>query len=103
MYSNFNPLVIIMSLSVYMIMLNTRSPFVLSDRACFLVHQVASLGIGIYVIHPLWIAAGKKIGMSGLWLTPVLGIPALSIIVFMLSWATASALGRVPLLKYSVT
>lgn len=94
MYAYLNPLVILMSCSVYVMVTkwNIRSAYII--RAA---KDVAPLTLGIYVIHPVWLAALNKFVHL-----PFVGIPITSLIVFLLSLASALVMSKVPVLKKTI-
>jgi surface polysaccharide O-acyltransferase-like enzyme len=99
-----NPLVIIMSLCIYQFAVGTRPPSqaIPSGRWVTLVHRMAPVTLGIYVIHPFLRDILSKWGMSGVFLPPMLGIPAKSLVVFGLSAALAMLLGGIPFARATV-
>ena len=77
-YSYHNPLVVVMSLCVFLAVIKTRrtiGPFI----------RIAPLTLGVYVIHPLWLWALSELGMNGFFVHPIVGIPITAILVFSLS------------------
>ena len=93
MYGNLNPLVIVMSLGVFLLFRNMALP---AGRATQLVHAGARLMLGVYAIHPLWIDLAGRCGLSPLLPNPLVGIPMVTGVVFLASLAACFALSRLP-------
>lgn len=102
MYSYHNPLVIMMSLCIFQFLLNVKLPEDKKGMTLHVVHHLSPLVLGIYLIHPLWISIFKKVGINGSFITPLLGIPFISLLVFVLSSIPVVFLKRIPYLKYTV-
>ena len=64
-----------------------------------LARHVAPLTLGIYAVHPFWIALLGRAGLSASFVHPLLGIPLTTAVVLVLSLLTAAGLARVPFLK----
>lgn len=95
MYDYLNPVVILMSLSVFVL-------FTHDAIGAGLLQKAAPLTLGIYVIHPLWMLALSQLGIDGYWFHPLVGIPGTTLLVFALSAASASLLARIPLLRPTI-
>jgi surface polysaccharide O-acyltransferase-like enzyme len=96
MYSFLNPLTIVMSLCVYLLL--TRIPIRTGP-----LQQIAVITPGIYVIHPLWLWFLAKHSITGFLVHPVIGIPMTAILVFILSAASAALMARIPFLRRTVS
>ena len=96
MYGYLNPAVIAMSLSVYLLFANA----VFTPAA--LVHQMAKVALGIYLIHPLWLFILGQFGLTGFFVHPLIGIPLTTILAFALSVASAALLAKIPVLRRTV-
>jgi surface polysaccharide O-acyltransferase-like enzyme len=94
-YSYHNPLVVIMSLSIFLLLI--KAPPVTS-----LLQRIAPITLGVYAIHPLWMWALGRLGLNGFWVHPVVGIPVTATLAFILSVLSAALLARIPLLKRMV-
>jgi surface polysaccharide O-acyltransferase-like enzyme len=99
MYSNPNPFVIVMSVCVFLLLANCSLG---SGKLLALVQIMAPLTLGVYVAHPSWQWVLGKLGIDGVLVHPLVGIPVASLAVFMLSAATAGLLGAIPLLRRTV-
>jgi surface polysaccharide O-acyltransferase-like enzyme len=62
----------------------------------------AAASLGIYLIHPVLLVGLARLGLSAAGLPAVLGVPLLAAVAFLASWALASALRRVPGVRWIV-
>lgn len=99
MYAYLNPLVILSSISVICIAHSSSGTIV--DNA--LIRRVSPLMLGVYVVHPVWIEALGRMGISPVHLSPIVGIPACSLAVFVLSLLSCWLIAWVPLGRRLVT
>ena len=95
MFSMTQGLVAIMAVSVIRLLL--------SIEWHWNVRPLAGLTLGIYAIHPLWVLALSKLGLTGFTFGPALGIPLTSALVFGLSAATAFVMSKVKAFKAVVS
>lgn len=96
MYSYQNPFVILMSLCMFILMLE-RSWH--SRVVTGIANYIAPISLGIYLIHPLWLWVLARVGISGSLWHPLVGIPITTFIAFILSAATASLMATNSILK----
>lgn len=67
------------------------------------ISQLAKLSFGIYLIHMLALYIIESIGLNANIVTPIIGIPIIAIIVFVLSCSTSFILSKIPYInKYIV-
>ena len=100
MYTYLNPLVVIMSLCIFLLFIKQKvTLFIPLD----LLQRIATVSLGIYVIHPLsfWFLAKFKI--SPFMIHPLIGIPITTLLAFTLSLASASLMAHIPFLKRTVS
>ena len=99
-YNYLNPLVVIMSISLAVLVktLFTESKYI-SIR---FLEGFSTLVLGIYVIHPIWIDILKLAGFSTSTVTPLIGIPVISLATFMLSAFSAYLLHLIPGLRRTI-
>ena len=95
-YSNHNLLVVVMSLSIFLLLIK-------APQVTGLWQRIAPVTLGVYAIHPLWVWALAKFGINGFWVHPALGIPVTATLAFILSVLSAALLARIPLLKRVVS
>lgn len=99
MYSYLNPLVIIMSLGVFLLF--TRQEISgLGSHPLF--HRLATITLGIYIIHPLWLWLLAKFGINGFLINPFIGIPTTTLLAFTLSAVSAALLTNIPIIRQTV-
>ncbi|MBL0168404.1 MAG: acyltransferase family protein [Propionivibrio sp.] len=99
MYSNFNPLVILMSLAFFQFGRGFR---ITSPRVRMTIHWFAPLTLGIYLIHPFWLDRLASIGLDGFTLHPLLGLPLTFCTVVSLSTLSIALLSQIPWVKSTV-
>lgn len=90
-----NPLVIGMSLGLFVVMSRVKS-------VPALVKQLSFVSLGIYTIHPLMLDALRVAGLTGSWMHPLVGIPVTASLAFLMSSLAAWALAQLPLLRRTV-
>lgn len=96
MYSFFNPLVIVMSLCLFQLLLDFPK---CSGALSVFMGRVAPITLGIYLIHPVWIAILGKIGLTPFFIHPIIGIPLTSAAIFFLSMASVELMAAIPWLR----
>ncbi len=92
MYNYANPLVVMMSICIFIILSNVRIESVW-------ISKLSMVTFGIYLIHPFWMVLLNKFGINGFLYHPALGIFLATMAVFILSAVSSSWLLRVPLLR----
>ena len=103
MYTNHNPLVILMSLCLFSLakdLLWASNPD--ESTASRFVMRIAPLTFGIYVIHPLFIFIAWQIPGLDTLQTVGIGIPIITTMVFVFSAILTLVLQRIPLLRRAV-
>ena len=95
-YSYHNLLVVTISLSVFLLLIQARPAMGWWQR-------IAPVTLGVYAMHPLWIWALGKLGIDGFTIHPALGIPLTATLAFILSALSAALMSRIPLLKRVVS
>ncbi|SEM32072.1 Surface polysaccharide O-acyltransferase, integral membrane enzyme [Syntrophus gentianae] len=99
MYSYLNPIVIVMSLCVFRFGLNSQF---LSSTTTKLLGPIAPITLGIYVIHPFFLIALGRFGLTPFLHHPIIGIPLISLTVFILSATSSRLLAAIPFLRAMV-
>lgn len=104
MYGYLNPLVIVMSLFVYRFAIGLRplSGAAQQGMAFKMTRRIAQVTLGIYVIHPFWMAVLASKGINGFFIHPVFGIPVTALSAFGLSLLTAALLSTIPFVRATV-
>ncbi len=96
-YSNFNPVIILMSLSIYHFLANIRLTGV--DK----IQHYAPLTLGIYALHPFIL---NRLGRWDFFLTHFTGtyfvIPVKAILTFFICGVIIKGLTRIPYVRYTV-
>lgn len=94
-YSNLDPLVVVMSICVFL-------HFIRTPMRPHWIQNLAPLSLGIYLIHPLWLWVFARLGLSGSLLHPFVGIPLTAALAFALSGVSTSLLLKLPYLRRTV-
>jgi len=98
MYAWQNPLVIGMSLAVFLLIVRPHAQSGLSTP----LQHLAPLSFGIYLVHPLWLLGLAQLGLTAWYWHPALGIPVLTALTFSLSALSVWILQKSPLLRKTV-
>lgn len=97
MYTYLNPFVVLMSLSLFIAFrTNKHTAQKTNKRLQMLMQRVASLTLGIYLVHPIWLDFLNGQGLNVYIGTPIVGIPLQSCIVFFLSLMTTLIVQIIP-------
>ncbi len=93
MYAYLNPLVIVMSLSVFMIFEKYSAAAKPFEAA---VKVLAPMTLGIYVIHPAWLSLFYHNGLNAFIYHPLVAVPTITAVAFALSALCTAALLAIP-------
>jgi len=99
MYSYLNPIVIVMSICIFRLCLGFNFS---SCAVSALLHRIAPITLGIYLIHPFWLIVLGKFGLTPFLLHPAVGIPLTTVAAFCLSAVSAEFIAAIPLLRATV-
>ena len=99
MYSYLNPVVIVMSVCLFLFFVRTERSMAMHGFT----QHLAPITLGIYVIHPLWLWGLAKLKITAFWSHPLIGIPLTTFLAFILSAITAALLARIPILRRTVS
>jgi surface polysaccharide O-acyltransferase-like enzyme len=95
-FENLSLTVVPMSIAIIFLLKRLTRP-IISLSAC---KYLAALSFGVYLIHPFFIAIlryGANISVYSLH--PLISIPVIAIVVFILSGASSMVIGKIPKLK----
>jgi surface polysaccharide O-acyltransferase-like enzyme len=96
-YDSFNPLGICMSLPLFAYL--SHLPVSCSPTTRRRFQSLAGLTLGIYLVHPLWLSALQRIGLTGVSHHTFVGIPLTAATAFVLSALTTAAIRSTPILR----
>lgn len=94
MSSNFNPLIIVMSVSIFLLFRDGYGGF--PSRGRHGVASAAPLMLGVYLVHPLCMDLLQHFGVTGSAVAITAGIPLCTVLVFFLSLVVCLGLARLP-------
>ncbi len=97
-YTYLSITVIIMSISAFQLLKVINIPL-LSDHQ---LKTVASLTLGVYLIHPILLDVSNALGLKPVSYLPLITIPLATIVVFCLSLGCAFVCSKLPLLKRTI-
>ena len=63
------------------------------------IRNLSQYSFGAYLVHPAIIAAFNNLGLNTLTFNPVLSVPVISVIVFIISSGISAVLNHIPVLK----
>lgn len=99
MYAYQNPLVMLMSGCIFLLFVRQD---VFAEHLAERLRGLAPLSFGIYLIHPLWLLALARCGLSAWRWHPLLGIPLTTLAAFVLSALSTAVLRLLPGLRRTV-
>jgi len=92
--------VILQSLCVFLLAGRLESqPWIHTPLPQRFLSRAPSVSMGVYILHPLFIQALDRAGLTFHSLGPALGIPAKAICVFILSWLAAALALKIPVFR----
>jgi surface polysaccharide O-acyltransferase-like enzyme len=100
MYSNHNPVVVVMSICIFHLLIDRdRHSFISAE----IFQKISAVTLGVYAIHPLWLWGLSRWGINGLFINSSIGIPVTTFIAFLLSVLSASLMANIPYLRRLVS
>jgi surface polysaccharide O-acyltransferase-like enzyme len=96
-YDSLNPFVICASLALFGCF--SGIPVSCSPKAHAWLRYLASLTLGIYLVHPLWLRGLHSVGIDGRLLHAAVGIPVATAMALVLSGVTIAAMRGTPFLR----
>ncbi|MHC1720706.1 MAG: acyltransferase [Clostridiaceae bacterium] len=97
-YGNFTINVMCASIAVFVFFKYEISKIKLAEKTVKTVTFLSSCSFGIYLVHVFYIEFLARFGIDIYMMNPVLSVPIVSIIVFMLSLVTIFAIKKIPVL-----
>lgn len=102
-YSYFMPNVYFVAVAVFIFFKRMFSKIQLSSNTSQTVNLLANLSLGAYLSHDLVNIAFNKIGLTASLFNPILSVPIISILVFIISYLIAYLISKIPILnKYII-
>lgn len=98
-HENLTMNVLFESLTVFLLGKNVLSKIKFSPKSTNLIHTLSRDTFGIYLSHVLFIEVLDKLGFGATAFTPLLSIPLITIVVFVLSALLSDVLNKTPVLK----
>lgn len=95
-YRNFTVNVLTMSVAVFVFFKYHELKFV---KIMGIITRIAQYGFGIYLVHILFITILSWIGITTLSFSPILSVPTITIIVFILSLVTVFVISKIPMVR----
>ena len=69
------------------------------NRPSKIIRTLSQYSFGMYLVHDAVISSLGKLGLNSLTFSPIVSIPVISVIVFVISFAISAVLNRVPVLR----
>jgi surface polysaccharide O-acyltransferase-like enzyme len=99
-YEPLGPFVVLLSLCVFLIAKQTVMKF--NKVVRYLIEKADRHLFGIYLCHALVLSLLNILGFNFTFCQPVVSIPLVSIICFLITWALVFCLSKLPLFKYAI-
>ena len=99
MYANLNPLVIIMSVSLFVFLINLKPKSYIFNK---IIENISKHSLGIYVIHPIFVVGLRSLGISAQNIGNVHGVLLTASLIFYLSFLSSILISRNKYLKFMV-
>lgn len=95
--SYLSPTVAVMSMGAYLLISNTWNRWGIASRLLkWWAPRCAPACLGIYLVHPFFLTAFRRLGFSSLRPSPWLGVPVTAAALFLISWAAVEAMRSLP-------
>lgn len=91
------PTVLFSSIMVFLIFKDRAASFE-QEKKKFIV-SMSKLTFGMYLIHDIFIIAFKNMGLSTVIVSPIVMIPLVAIIIFLLSYVATLLINKIPILN----
>ena len=99
MHSNLNPSVIIMSISLFVFLINLKPKSYIFNK---IIDNISKHSLGIYVIHPVFVVGLRSFGISAENIGNVHGVLLTVSLIFYLSFLSSMSISRNKYLKFMV-
>ncbi len=100
-YDYFSPPVIILSIAIFLIIYKVfHHKKAIPERINSIIYNVTPATFGIFLIHPLILETLQKVfNLSSLSYSPLLSIPLITLVTFLLSYFSVAMIMKIPYLK----
>lgn len=97
LYNEFLPNVLLESIGVFIFIKNfaLKNKFKYENK----IYKLSKYSFGIYLVHVLIIGILKKAGINTLMINPIISVPVIAIIVFIISLIISMVMNNIPILK----
>lgn len=100
-YDSFGIFTFLMILAIFLFFVEKVSKMKVSIGIGKLIQELAKATLGIYLMHLIWMEYLQMKGIHSMTITPILGVPLLALVCFLLSYICAAVLRRIPIVgKY---
>lgn len=95
------PTVLFSSVMVFLLFKDRADSFEKGNKSVIV--SMSKLTFGMYLIHDLFIIAFKNMGLSTVMISPIVAIPLVAVIIFVLSYLCVFILNKIPVInKYII-
>lgn len=98
-YGNDTVPVLLSSIAVFVGARYICGKVVIEDKWKRRIHLCAAYSMGVYFVHPLWVSILKNAGVNTFICSPILSVPLISTIVYILSLISIWGLRKIPVLR----
>lgn len=98
LYGYFSPLTVAQAAALFCLTLSWRA-WNPDPRAVRVLGEVSACTLGVYLMHPFGLAVLKELGVTTELFGPVLGVPAVAVIIYVICCAASWVARRNPLAR----
>lgn len=98
-YEYLTPNVFLMSLAAFLVAKERLKLKNVSKKFKQILSEFSTYSFGIYLVHVLIIFLLWKTGLTTVFITPILSIPLLTLLIFIISYVCVKGMAQLPLIK----
>lgn len=91
--------VMLESIAIFVFCKIRITKFIKKERTIKIVQKLSELSFGVYLIHAFFLELLDKLGIDTLSFNPILSVPCIAILVFLLSLSISAILNKIPIVK----
>ena len=97
-FDSFGVFTFLMVLALLVFFTEKVSKVEWSPKTCGVIKEISAATLGIYLMHLMWMEFLMEKGIHSTMVTPLIGVPLISIVCFVLCLVCAAILRRIPFL-----
>lgn len=98
-YGNMTINVMLESIAVFVFCKIRITNIIKKEQMIKIVQKLSKLSFGVYLIHAFFLELLLKLGIDTLSFNPVLSVPCIALLVFLLSLSVSAILNKIPIVK----